>query len=83
MSPSLGPASIQAREPVSPSHIWAFVPRHARAALRGVRVVETVPTLRGRPYARRWTTSAASPRKNDLAVSERGGLVQLDTSSST
>ena len=31
MSPSLGPASIQAREPMSPSHIWAFAPRHARA----------------------------------------------------
>jgi transposase InsO family protein len=44
-------------------------------------VVETVPTLRRRPYARRWTAKRrfARPLPRDLAVSEPGGLVQLDT----
>ena len=44
-------------------------------------VVETVPTLRRRPYARRWTAKRRFARRlpRDLAVSEPGGLVQLDT----
>ena len=44
-------------------------------------VVETVPTLRRRPYARRWTAKRHFARRlpRDLAVSEPGGLVQLDT----
>jgi len=44
-------------------------------------VVEPVPTLRRRPYARRWTAKRRFARRlpRDLAVSEPGGLVQLDT----
>jgi len=44
-------------------------------------VVEPAPTLRRRPYARRWTAKRrfAQRRPRDLAVSEPGGLVQLDT----
>ena len=43
--------------------------------------VEPVPTLRRRPYARRWTAKRRFARRlpRDLAVSEPGGLVQLDT----
>ena len=44
-------------------------------------VVEPVPTLRRRPYARRWTAKRRFARRlpRDLAVREPGGLVQLDT----
>jgi len=44
-------------------------------------VVEAVPTLRRRPYARRWTAKRRFARRlpRDLAVSEPGSLVQLDT----
>ena len=44
-------------------------------------VVEPAPTLRGRPYARRWTAKRrfARRRPRDLAVNEPGALVQLDT----
>ncbi len=43
--------------------------------------VEPVPTLRRRPFARRWTARRRFARRlpRDLAVSEPGGLVQLDT----
>lgn len=44
-------------------------------------VVEPVPTLRRRPYARRWTAKRRFAQRlpRDLAVREPGGLVQLDT----
>jgi len=44
-------------------------------------LVEPVPTLRRRPYARRWTAKRRFARRlpRDLAVREPGGLVQLDT----
>jgi hypothetical protein len=44
-------------------------------------VVEPVPALRRRPYARRWTAKRRFARRlpRDLAVSEPGALVQLDT----
>src|SRR5208283_2843298 len=44
-------------------------------------VVQAVPTLRRRPYARRWTAKRRFARRlpRGLAVSEPGGLVQLDT----
>jgi len=43
--------------------------------------VEPAPTLRRRPYARRWTAKRrfARRRPRDLAVNEPGALVQLDT----
>jgi len=43
--------------------------------------VEPVPTLRRRPHARRWTAKRRFARRlpRNLAVSEPGGLVQLDT----
>jgi transposase InsO family protein len=43
--------------------------------------VEAVPTLRKRPYARRWTAKRRFARRlpRDLAVAEPGALVQLDT----
>lgn len=51
----------------------------AELVARGV--VEAVPTLRRRPYARRWTAKRRFARRlpRDLAVAEPGGLVQLDT----
>ena len=51
----------------------------ASLAARGA--VEPVPALRRRPYARRWTAKRRFARRlpRDLAVSEPGGLVQLDT----
>jgi putative transposase len=44
-------------------------------------VVHAVPTLRKRPYARRWTAKRRFARRlpRDLSVSEPGGLIQLDT----
>jgi len=44
-------------------------------------VVQAVPALRKRPYARRWTAKRRFARRlpRGLAVSEPGGLVQLDT----
>jgi putative transposase len=44
-------------------------------------VVEPVPTLRRRPYARRWTAKRRFAQRlpRDLAAGEPGGLVQLDT----
>ena len=44
-------------------------------------VVAPVPTLRRRPYARRWTAKRRFARRlpRDLAVREPGRLVQLDT----
>ena len=44
-------------------------------------VVAPVPTLRRRPHARRWTAKRRFAQRlpRDLAVSEAGGLVQLDT----
>jgi len=44
-------------------------------------VVQSVPALRRRPYARRWTTKRRFARRlpRDLAVDEPGALVQLDT----
>jgi len=44
-------------------------------------VVESVPGLRRRPCARRWTAKRRFARRlpRDLAVSEPGALVQLDT----
>ena len=44
-------------------------------------VVEPVPTLRRRPYARRWTAKRRFARRlpRDLAAREPGSLVQLDT----
>lgn len=44
-------------------------------------VVEPVPVLRRRPYARRWTARRRFARRlpRDLAVNEPGALVQLDT----
>jgi putative transposase len=44
-------------------------------------VVEAVPTLRRRPYARRWTTKRrfAARLPKDLKADKPGGLVQLDT----
>ena len=44
-------------------------------------VVDPVPALRRRPHARRWTAKRRFAKRlpRDLAVSEPGGLVQLDT----
>jgi transposase len=44
-------------------------------------VVQAVPTLRRRPYARRWTAKRRFARRlpRGLVVTEPGGLVQLDT----
>jgi putative transposase len=44
-------------------------------------VVQAAPVLRKRPYAHRWTAKPRfAPRlPRDLAVSEPGGLIQLDT----
>jgi putative transposase len=44
-------------------------------------VVEAVPALRRRPYARRWTAKRRFAKRlpRDLSVGEPGGLVQLDT----
>jgi putative transposase len=44
-------------------------------------VVDPVPALRRRPYARRWTAKRRFAQRlpRDLAVGEPGGLVQLDT----
>ena len=51
----------------------------AELVARGV--VQAVPALRKRPYARRWTAKRRFARRlpRDLAVREPGGLVQLDT----
>ena len=51
----------------------------AHLVARGV--VEPVPALRRRPYARRWTAKRRFARRlpRDLAVNEPGALVQLDT----
>jgi transposase InsO family protein len=51
----------------------------AELVARGV--VQAVPTLRRRPYARRWTAKRRFARRlpRGLAATEPGGLVQLDT----
>jgi len=51
------------------------------AALVARGVVQAVPSLRKRPYARRWTAKRRFARRlpRDLAGAEPGGLVQLDT----
>jgi putative transposase len=51
----------------------------AELVARGV--VQAVPTLRRRPYARRWTAKRRFARRlpRGLAATEPGGLVHLDT----
>ena len=51
----------------------------AELVARGV--VQAVPTLRRRPYARRWAAKRRFARRlpRDFAATEPGGLVQLDT----
>ena len=72
----LGPLVRAEGFPVSDATVGRII---ARLVARGV--VEPVPTLRRRPYARRWTAKRRFARRlpRDLAVSEPGGLVQLDT----
>jgi putative transposase len=46
-----------------------------------MRPIQSVPTLRRRPHARRWTAKRRFAQRlpRDVTVNEPGGLVQLDT----
>lgn len=72
----LGPLLRGEGFPVSDATVGRII---ASLVARGV--VEPVPTLRRRPYARRWTAKRRFARRlpRDLAVDEPGALVQLDT----
>jgi putative transposase len=72
----LGPLMRAEGFPVSNATVGRII---ASLVARGV--VEPVPVLRRRPHARRWTAKRRFARRlpRDLAISEPGGLVQLDT----
>ena len=72
----IGPLVRAEGFPVSDATVGRIV---ASLVARGV--VEPIPALRRRPYARRWTAKRRFARRlpRDLAVSEPGALVQLDT----
>ena len=72
----LGPLVRSEGFPVSDATVGRII---KSLVARGV--VEPVPTLRRRPYARRWRAKRRFARRlpRDLAVREPGRLVQLDT----